>query len=128
MSYPTYDHSWYAPTLCILGMLEVNFACIGASIPVFWPVFRDRMGAVFVTREIHVSVADRNTSDLHLQRLDSHEDDGSDGGKRLWREASESQPDHYKDSYVKEQVDPLRAKTAMTVGTTITTGTEGRGN
>lgn len=133
MAYPTFDHPWYAPTLCILGMLEVNFACIGASIPVFWPVFKDKLGAIFVTRDIHVSVADRNSSDLHLQRLHSQEDDSSEGDRRLWREDSGDvgKLDHYQDVYVKQQVDPLRTKTTLAVGTTITTGdigTRGQGH
>ncbi|KAI6785284.1 uncharacterized protein J7T54_006926 [Emericellopsis cladophorae] len=125
MSYPTFDHSWYAPALCMLGMLEVNFACIGASIPVFWPVFKNRLEAIFVTREINVSVAARNSSDMQLQRLESlHSQDGSDGTKRLWREGSREvdKSHHYQDSYVIDQVDPLRARTARAVDTTVTTG------
>ena len=125
MSYPTFDHPWYAPALCILGMLEVNFACIGASIPVFWPVFKNRIEAIFVTREINVSVAARNSSDMQLRRLESlHSQDGSDGAKRLWREGSRdgAKSNHYKDSYVIDQVDPLRPKTTLVVDTTVTAG------
>jgi hypothetical protein len=125
MSYPTFDHPWYAPALCILGMLEVNFACIGASVPVFWPVFRNRLEGIFVTQEINVSVAPRNSSDRQLRRLESlHSQDDSDGTKRLWRERSRDvdKSDHYKDSYVLDQVDPLRAKTTLAVDTVVTTG------
>lgn len=129
MSHPTFDHPWYAPTLCILGMLEVNFACIGASVPIFWPVFRDKIGTIFVTREINVSVAARSSSDVHLQRAESlHSQDGSDGSNGLWKKPSAdgSRADHYKDTYVLEQVDPLRTKTALAVDTLVTTGDTGR--
>lgn len=103
-------------------MLEVNFACIGASVPVFWPVFRGKIDAIFVTREVNISIADRDSSNLHMQRLDSQDGDGSRG---LWNGGSSELPqsNHYRDTYTIEQVDPLRKK--VTVETSVTTGDRG---
>ncbi|KFH44420.1 hypothetical protein ACRE_047550 [Hapsidospora chrysogenum ATCC 11550] len=132
MTYPTFDPTWYGPSLCLLGMLEVNIACIGASVPVFWPVFRNKLDAIFVTHEINVSVADRSSDDMHLQpqrseSLYSH--DESDGNARLYRDRSgggggpgSRGAAHYNDTYVMDQVDPLRKKTILTVNAVVTTG------
>ncbi|VUC29910.1 unnamed protein product [Clonostachys rosea] len=120
MSHPTFDHSWYAPALCLLGMLEVNIACIGASIPVFWPVIRSHMNAIFVTREIDVQVANRS---MHLDRSESlYSNDNSDGERRLWNNSrgESTQNEHYKDTYVMDHVDPLRKKRSGAVDSVIT--------
>ncbi|CAH0051370.1 unnamed protein product [Clonostachys solani] len=121
MSHPTFDHSWYAPPLCLLGMLEVNVACIGASIPVFWPVIRSTMNAIFVTREIDVQVASRS---MHLERSESlYSHDNSDGERRLWNSNSRgesSHKEHYKDTYIMDHVDPLRKKKSGAVDSVIT--------
>lgn len=120
MSHPTFDHSWYAPLLCLLGMLEVNVACIGASIPVFWPVIRSTMNAIFVTREIDVQVASRS---MHLERSESlYSHDNSDGERRLWNNSrgESSHNEHYKDTYIMDHVDPLRKKKSGAVDSVIT--------
>jgi hypothetical protein len=128
MSRPTFDHSWYAPPLCILGMLEVNLGIIGASVPVFWPVLKGRLDAIFVTREIKISVTERN-EDINHQRPESlYSHNGSERALRLWGSntvasaGGPSKSDHYKDSYVLEQVDPLRKKTTIAVDSVVTTG------
>ncbi|KAK8074301.1 hypothetical protein PG994_005200 [Apiospora phragmitis] len=53
-TFPTFDPTWYGPISIELATLEVNFASICASIPVFWPVLTARLDKVFVTREIKV--------------------------------------------------------------------------
>jgi hypothetical protein len=124
MSHPTFDHPWYSPTLCILGMLEVDLTCIGASVPVFWPIVRDRFGTIFVTREIKISVAERNIDEMNLQRSESlYSHDGSEG-RRLWEESSGTSrgkanrsDGHYKDTYIMDHVDPLRKKGVESVVT-----------
>ncbi|KEY67556.1 hypothetical protein S7711_10015 [Stachybotrys chartarum IBT 7711] len=124
LSYPTFDHSWYAPVLCILGMLEVNLGCISASVPVFWPVLKGRLDAIFVTREIKISVTERS-EDIDRQRPESlYSNNGSERALRLWGfpPVGPSTGDHYKDSFVLEQVDPLRQKTMVAVDARVTTG------
>ncbi|KAK7916888.1 hypothetical protein PG985_010496 [Apiospora marii] len=53
-TFPTFDPTWYGPISVELATLEVNFATICASIPVFWPVLTARLDKVFVTREIKI--------------------------------------------------------------------------
>ncbi|KAK8109429.1 hypothetical protein PG999_007566 [Apiospora kogelbergensis] len=53
-TFPTFDPTWYGPISIELATLEVNFASICASIPVFWPVLTARLDKVFVTREIKI--------------------------------------------------------------------------
>jgi hypothetical protein len=101
-------------------MLEVNVACIGASIPVFWPVIRSTMNAIFVTREIDVQVASRS---MHLERSESlYSHDNSDGERRLWNNSrgESSHNEHYKDTYIMDHVDPLRKKKSGAVDSVIT--------
>jgi hypothetical protein len=106
----------------MLGMLEVNFACIGASVPVFWPMVVAQFDNIMVTREINVSVTDRHSEHIQLQRSQSlYSNDGSEASRRLFREASTNErASHYKDEYVMEHVDPLRKKSAMAVESIVT--------
>ena len=48
------DFTYYAPPIIILACLEVDFACIAASMPVFWPMVESGFSAIFVTKEIHI--------------------------------------------------------------------------
>jgi hypothetical protein len=148
-TYPTFDHTWYAPRLDLLGMIEVNFACFCASIPVFWPVVVERfsnISNIFVTHEIKVEVSHRNHGyvnaesddgiELHVKRGEpsrsSRVQRGSHDGMHS-REGSEAslglkyskgeRNDHYQDDYILDQVDPLRIKTIVAMGSEITTGT-----
>jgi hypothetical protein len=98
--------------------------CIGASVPVFWPVFRERLG-IFVTREVNISVSERH-EEIDRQRPESLYSNGSERALRLWPEnkPKPAKGDHYKDSYVLEQVDPLRKKTTSQVDSVVTVGTK----
>ena len=51
---PVMDFTFYAPTIVILACLEVDFACIAASMPVFWPMVESGFSAIFVTKEVHI--------------------------------------------------------------------------
>jgi len=64
-TYPTLDITWYTPLPITLATLEIDVAVICASLPVFWPVLQDSMGAIFVTHEVKVTT----------ETVDTHADD-----------------------------------------------------
>lgn len=75
-TYPTFDPTWYGPISVELATLEVNFATICASIPVFWPVLTARLDKVFVTREIKIERIHRfETVDEDLDGCGKYGDD-----------------------------------------------------
>jgi len=62
---PVIDMSFYTPIIYIFAVLEVNFAIITASIPIFWPVIVTlASNKIFVVNEveIHVEHVTRNDS------------------------------------------------------------------
>lgn len=71
-TFPTFDPTWYGPISVELATLEVNFATICASIPVFWPVLTARLDKVFVTREIKIE---------RIHRFETVDDDVDHCGK-----------------------------------------------
>lgn len=76
-------------------VLEINVASICASVPIFWPVLRPYLGAIFVTREYSVKHEPRELG------VRSHERINSDGT---------GINSHYKDSFVMDLVDPFGSK------------------
>ena len=93
---PTRDPTWYGPKSILLIILEVNVASICASVPIFWPVLRDKLGAlhVFVTHEFSVNYEARES-------ISSLRKDDAESGINA----------HYKDVYIMDLVDPLGSKT-----------------
>ncbi|KAI0181958.1 hypothetical protein GGR52DRAFT_568168 [Hypoxylon sp. FL1284] len=88
-TYPVLDPTWYGPKSITLAALEVDLASICASVPTFWPILSQRlmgMGAVFVTREVHVT---------HQHRRLSDDDDGE--SKRATASSYELKPVHVVD-------------------------------
>lgn len=81
---PTYDPSWYSPITIMLGAIEVDIASICASVPVFWPILRERVNGIFVTQEIQIVREDRVNGLFEMQRghsgADSRQGTGTDGG------------------------------------------------
>ncbi|KAH7394995.1 hypothetical protein DE146DRAFT_67684 [Phaeosphaeria sp. MPI-PUGE-AT-0046c] len=73
-----YDFTFWLPEVLIFSCLEVDFAIISASMPIFWPSVMAAWTEIFVTQEISV-VHDRrsryidvNELDMQLNRTDSH--------------------------------------------------------
>ncbi|KAH8905664.1 hypothetical protein BR93DRAFT_978837 [Coniochaeta sp. PMI_546] len=95
--YPTHDPTWYGPKSILLMVLEVNVASICASVPIFWPVLRPYLGAIFVTREFSVKHEIRvtETSSLPSRGLPGSETELNT---------------YYNDPYVTELVDPFSSK------------------
>ncbi|KAI0136474.1 hypothetical protein BJ170DRAFT_13574 [Xylariales sp. AK1849] len=113
-TWPTRDPTWYAPISLILGVLEVDFAAICASIPIFWPVLEQQWGSIFITQEIKVTHEDRyddhfstanhhnrTGSETELKRVESNRTVGGLGGAGAGAGA------HYDDMFVMRSVDPL---------------------
>ena len=99
---PTHDPTWYGPLSLLLIVLEINIASICASVPIFWPVIAPYFGAIFVTREFSV----KTETVWEDKRADTS------GGSSVGRSDPEA---HYKDPYVRDQVDPFGASQVETV-------------
>lgn len=91
--YPTRDPTWYGPKSILLIILEVNVASICASVPIFWPVLRPYLGAIFVTHEFSVNYEERE-SISSLRKGDAEHGINA----------------HYHDMYIMDLVDPLTAR------------------
>jgi len=91
--YPTRDPTWYGPQSILLMVLEVNVASICVSVPIFWPVLRPYLGAIFVTHEFSVKYEEHERSNRRRS------------GGDTWVN------DHYKDSFIMDLVDPLGSST-----------------
>ncbi|KAH9881821.1 hypothetical protein J1614_000992 [Plenodomus biglobosus] len=55
-----FDFTWWYPEVLIISCLEVDFAIMCASMPIFWPTVVASLGQIFVTNEVRVT---------HHQRL-----------------------------------------------------------
>lgn len=126
-TWPTFDPTWYGPISIELATLEVNFASICASMPVFWPVLTARLDKIFVTQEVKIERVHRFETvedSIELQREVSGGGHGAGEGpggvslhSRVGSEASlnrtlsgqhaGSRQSHYMDEYIAAQVDPL---------------------
>jgi len=74
-------------------VLEINVASICASVPIFWPLLRPYIGAIFVTREFKIE---------HEIR----EDFSAPTSRDRTNSETELNP-HYNDAYIMELVDPF---------------------
>ncbi|KAF1927875.1 uncharacterized protein M421DRAFT_421069 [Didymella exigua CBS 183.55] len=54
-----FDFTWWYPEVLIISCLEVDFAIICASMPIFWPIVVTNWNAIFVTKEVHITHQDR---------------------------------------------------------------------
>lgn len=70
-TFPTLDPSWYACVPAVLSALEVHLATICASLPVFWPVIKENLGRILVTREVDVTRETRDFSTINTNWEDS---------------------------------------------------------
>ncbi|KAL6154291.1 hypothetical protein ACJBU6_07559 [Exserohilum turcicum] len=71
---PVIDMSFYTPLVYIFAVLEVNFAIITASIPIFWPAIATlASNKIFVVNEVEIRVED----------VTRHESFDSNGGISL---------------------------------------------
>lgn len=64
------DYTYWYPTTLIIASIEIDFAIICASIPIFWPVIVAALPQIFVTQEVHVTHHDR-IDDFEMARPNS---------------------------------------------------------
>ncbi|KAF1919682.1 hypothetical protein BDU57DRAFT_441371 [Ampelomyces quisqualis] len=70
-----YDFTWWMPEVWLFSCLEVDFAIISASMPIFWPSVMAKWTEIFVTQEVMVVHARRShyvqasELDVQMQRL-----------------------------------------------------------
>ncbi|KAF3003687.1 hypothetical protein E8E13_008735 [Curvularia kusanoi] len=55
----SFDFTWWYPEVLIISCLEIDFAIICASMPIFWPTVVANWNSIFVTKEVHVTHTDR---------------------------------------------------------------------
>jgi hypothetical protein len=74
-----YDFTWWMPEVLIFSNLEVDFAIMCASMPIFWPSVMAAWTEIFVTQEVTVvhdrrsRFIDPRTVPLELSHKKSHE-------------------------------------------------------
>lgn len=54
-TFSSVDFTWWNPPTLIISCLEVDFAIMCASMPIFWPVIVASLAQIFVTREVRVT-------------------------------------------------------------------------
>lgn len=99
-TYPTLDPSWYGCVPSVLSVLEVNLATICASLPVFWPVIKENLGRILVTREVDVT---RETRDFST--INNHWEDSDTYALEV---VPSTQKPLHDQRYMLSQIDPLR--------------------
>ncbi|KAF1944326.1 hypothetical protein EJ02DRAFT_442619 [Clathrospora elynae] len=62
----SFDFTWWYPEVLIFSCLEVDFAIMCASVPIFWPTVVASCSHIFVTSEVRIS---------HHQRLNNNSRD-----------------------------------------------------
>lgn len=73
------DFTWWYPLTLMFSFLEMDFAIICASIPIFWPVIVASLPEIFVTQEVRVThhqrIPESGGMDFEMERphsLKSH--------------------------------------------------------
>lgn len=100
----SFDFAWWFPLTLIFSSLEVDFAIITASIPIFWPVIVASMPQIFVTQEIHVTHHARldDTNEFEMGRPHSLKSNASTEG--LTRVGANVKQTNYNDNFVLDHV------------------------
>jgi hypothetical protein len=71
------DFTWWYPLTLIISCIELDFAIICASVPIFWPQLTVYMAQIFVTNEVHVTRHSRLDDDERNTRGVEYEMDGA---------------------------------------------------
>ena len=118
-TFPTLDPSWYGCVPAVLSVLEVNLATICASLPVFWPVIKENLGKILVTREVDITRETRDFSTINNNWEDS--DAYALEVVPSNQEPHLDQKPHHDQRYMLSHIDPLQEEkptttTVMAVG------------
>lgn len=107
---PTLDPTWYGPISILLAVLEVDAAAVCASVPIFWPTLTQQWGKIFVTQEIKITRETRYIEEDDESELTGEHHSRAGSEAELKRTESNRRTEaHYQDSYILQQVDPLRS-------------------
>jgi len=91
----SFDFTWWYPEVLIISCLEVDFAIVCASMPIFWPTVVTNWNAIFVTKEVHVVHQDR-VQDFEMGRPTSLRSTASQEGLTKLP-SGEQKPYYYND-------------------------------
>ncbi|EMD86282.1 hypothetical protein COCC4DRAFT_31540 [Bipolaris maydis ATCC 48331] len=58
-SIQSFDYVWWYPEVIIISFIEVSFAIMCASMPIFWPTVVANWGHIFITNEVRVTSHER---------------------------------------------------------------------
>ncbi|KAL5448894.1 hypothetical protein PMIN06_007000 [Paraphaeosphaeria minitans] len=101
------DFTWWYPLTMILASLEIDFAIICASIPIFWPLIANSLPQIFVTQEVRVThhqrLPDSTNTDYELDRTSSIKSSGEDSQENLRKMHDQPKTD-YNDPFIIEHV------------------------
>ncbi|KAF2451514.1 hypothetical protein P171DRAFT_426024 [Karstenula rhodostoma CBS 690.94] len=101
------DFTWWYPLTMILASLEIDFAIICASIPIFWPLIVNALPQIFVTKEVRVThhqrLPDNTNTDYEMERTYSVKSSGGDSQENL-RDLHEHPKTDYSDPFVVDHV------------------------
>ncbi|KAH8728629.1 hypothetical protein GQ44DRAFT_747490 [Phaeosphaeriaceae sp. PMI808] len=92
-----FDFTWWLPEVIIFSSLEVDFAIICASMPIFWPTVMAAWTEIFVTQEVTVIhdrrslYIDSHSDELELDKTVSLKSHSSTDGLTISR-SQETQP------------------------------------
>jgi hypothetical protein len=64
-----YDFSYWLPEVLLFSCLEVDFAIICASMPIFWPTVKAAWNQITVTKEVIV-ISEPRVKDTHKDDLE----------------------------------------------------------
>lgn len=94
----------------MLAALEVDIATMTAALPVFWPVLKNlSINQILVTREVKVTMEHRRLSSGKSGTSDRDDDGVELHPSRSGLQFGEThQQEYYQDSYILQQIDPLR--------------------
>jgi hypothetical protein len=79
------DFTWWYPLTLIISCIELDFAIICGSMPIFWPQLTVYLAQIFVTNEVHVTHHERLDDDERNHRGIEYEMDGA----QSWKSNSE---------------------------------------
>ena len=103
----SFDFTWWYPLTMIVAAIEIDFAIICASIPIFWPVIVAALPQIFVTQEVlvthHQRLPDSSNNDYELGRTYSVKSNGADSQENLTKLEGAKKTD-YNDQFVVDHV------------------------
>ncbi|CAK7219473.1 hypothetical protein SCUCBS95973_003833 [Sporothrix curviconia] len=106
------DSTFYAPDTVLLASLEVNLSSICASVPIFWPVLRQQVFRILVTKEVEITRDEHGGGSTETDSSSGYGSDDEMGMIKTKMGRTANSNGHYGDSFIRDQVDPLRPGTS----------------